>query len=160
MEIRSLTTRNKITMTEVSNQPRNQLWLARKRLGLGQKQVAYLLQHKTNDQVSRYEKGERMPGLKLLLQFEIIYGVPPRVLYRDYYEQLQAEIIARANSLQTLSHVYTLPLAEPRLFSEFCSYEELLQHPQLAPAESARIRKHVVTLTRRLSYHPDPPPQI
>ena len=39
-----------------------------------------MLGHKTTDQVSRYEKGERLPGLKLLLLLEIIYGVPPRVL--------------------------------------------------------------------------------
>lgn len=139
-------------MTEAANKPRNQLWLARKRLGLGQKQVSYLLNHKTTDQVSRYEKGERLPGLKLLLQLEIIYGVPPRVLYRDYYEQLQAEITERAYPLQTLSGAYALPLTEPKLFAEFCAYEELLQNPQLSQAEGERIRKHVVTLMRRLSY--------
>lgn len=139
-------------MKEAPNTPHNQLWLARKRLGLGQKQVAYLLNHKTTDQVSRYEKGARLPGLKLLLQLEIIYGVPPRILYRDDYEQLQAELTERANSLQTLSSTYALPPIEPKLFSEFCSYEELLLNPQLSQAEQDRIRKHVVTLMRRLSY--------
>jgi transcriptional regulator with XRE-family HTH domain len=139
-------------MKEVTNNLRNQLWLARKRLGLGQKQVAYLLDHKTTDQVSRYEKGARLPGLKLLLQFEIIYGVPPRVLYREEYEQLQAEIAVRAHSLQTLSGAYAPPPTEPKLLSEFCSYEEVLQNPQLSQAERDWIRKHVVTLMRRLSY--------
>lgn len=151
MRVQTLAIRNKITMTEVSNQSRNQLWLARKRLGLGQKQVAYLLHHKTADQVSRYEKGERVPGLKLLLQLEIIYGVPPRVLYRDYYEQLQTEIAGRAHSLPTLSSAYALPLPEPKLLSEFCSYEELLQNPQLSQAENDRIGKHILTLMRRRS---------
>jgi transcriptional regulator with XRE-family HTH domain len=133
---------------EAHNKPHNQLWLARKRLGLGQKQVARLLNHKTTDQVSRYEKGERMPGLMLLLQLEIIYGIPPRVLYREYYEQLQAEIIRRAGSLQTLSGAYTPSPAEPKLFSEFCSYEEILQNLKLSQAENDRVRKHIVTLMR------------
>lgn len=134
---------------EAHNKTHNQLWLARKRLGLGQKQVARLLNHKTTDQVSRYEKGERLPGLKLLLQFEIIYGVPPRVLYRDYYEQLQAEITRLAFSLQTLTSAYALAPAEPKLLAEFCSYEELLQNPKLSQAENDRIRKHIVTLMRQ-----------
>ena len=136
---------------EAHSKPHNQLWLARKRLGLGQKQVACLLNHKTTDQVSRYEKGERMPGLKLLLQFEIIYGIPPRVLYRDYYEQLQAEITRRAFSLQTLASAYALAPAEPKLFAEFCSYEEILQNPKLSQSENDRIRKHIITMMRRLN---------
>ncbi|MBK6795250.1 MAG: helix-turn-helix transcriptional regulator [Acidobacteria bacterium] len=139
-------------MRKIQNKPRNQLWLARKRLGLGQKQVAHLLNHKTTDQVSRYEKGERLPGLKLLLQFEIIYGVPARVLYKECYEQLQAEITERAYSLQALNSANAMHLAEAKILSEFCSYEELLQNPQISQVENDRIRKHVVTLMRRLSY--------
>lgn len=138
-------------MRETHIKTHNQLWLARKRLGLGQKQVARLLNHKTTDQVSRYEKGERMPGLKLLLQFEIIYGVPPRVLYREYYQELQSEISRRALSHPTLSNSYALAPVETKLVSEFCSYEELLLNPKLSQSESDRIRKHVVLVMRRLS---------
>lgn len=133
------------------NKLQNQLWLARKRVGLGQKQIAYLLNHKTTDQISRYEKGERMPGLKLLLEFEIIYGVPPRVLYRDHYEQLQTHITQRVYTLKSLSSSYALPSAEPKLFFDFCAHEELLQNPLLSQDERDRIRKHVITLMRRLS---------
>lgn len=136
---------------EAHNKPHNQLWLARKRMGLGQKQVARLLNHQTTDQVSRYEKGERMPGLRLLLQLEIIYGVPPRVLYRDYYEELQAEITSRSLTFQALTSVQALEPAGPKLFSEFCSYEELLRNPKLSQAERDRIRKHVLTVLRRES---------
>ena len=138
-------------MKRIPPHRRNQLWLARKRLGLGQKQVAYLLKHKTTDQVSRYEQGARLPGLKLLLQLEIIYGLPPRLLYRAYYEQLQAEIAERNAQHATLGKTNALPLIEAKRLVEFCAYEELLQHPRLSAGENARLRKHVVLLVRRLS---------
>ena len=133
------------------NKTRNQLWLARKRLGLGQKHAAFLLNHRTTDQISRYEKGQRLPGLKLLLQLEIIYGVPARILYRDYYEELRAGIEKRANSIRTTNSTYALPHLGPELFSEFCSHEELLLNPHLSQTERDQVRKHVVTLMRRLS---------
>lgn len=138
-------------MARNQNKHRNQLWLARKRLGLGQKHVAFLLNHKTTDQVSRYEKGWRIPGLKLLLQLEIIYGVPARVLYRDWYEALRAEIEIKARNHQTLSNAYLLSFSEAGLFSEFCFHEELLRSPHLSQPERDKVRKHVVLLMRRLS---------
>lgn len=129
---------------------KNQLWLARKRLGLGQKHVAYLLKHKTPDQVLRYEKGYRIPGLKLLLQLEIILGMPPRVLYADFYEELRAEIKQKAESLNTVNPTY--PSA-----SAFCSHEELLRKPNLTQEERDQIRRHNVTMVNRFS---DLPPLV
>jgi transcriptional regulator with XRE-family HTH domain len=116
-------------MPRNQNKHRNHLLRARRRLGLGQKHVAYLLNHKTTDQVSRYEKGWRIPGLKMLLQLEIIYGVPARVLYEDLYEELRKEIENRASKLTTLSNTYTLPSKGAWLFSDFCSHAEQLRNP-------------------------------
>lgn len=138
-------------MPKNQNKQRNQLWQIRKRLGLGQKHVARLLDHKTTDQVSRYEKGWRIPGLKMILQLEIIYGVPARVLYRDWYEELRAEIAGRAKALQVISDTYTLQSDAAGLFSEFCAHEELLRNPRPTQAERDKVRKHVVTLMRRLN---------
>jgi transcriptional regulator with XRE-family HTH domain len=138
-------------MTRSKNKIRNQLWLARKRLGLGQKQVAHLLSHKTTDQVSRYENGQRVPGLKMLLQFEIIYGLPARVLFRDYYEKLRLEITNRTFSVKSISKPYTVPQLEAQAISEFCAYGELLQNPRLTQVERDQIRSHVVLIMRRLS---------
>jgi hypothetical protein len=47
-----------------------------------------------------------------------------------------------------LSGAYTPSPAEPKLFSEFCSYEEILQNLKLSQAENDRVRKHIVTLMR------------
>jgi len=138
-------------MSRNKNILNNQLWLARKRLGLAQKHVAFLLGHKTTDQVYRYEQGLRLPGLKLFLQFEIIYGAPARVLYRDLYDELQKELQARAQSLKTLKNAYTVTLSDVGLFSAFCSHEELLRAPDLNQSGRDQVRKHVVTLMRRLN---------
>ena len=137
-------------MPRKQNSQRNQLWLARKRLGLGQKHVAYLINHKTTDQVSRYEKGWRIPGLKMLLQLEIIYGVPARFLYRDWYEELRQEIEEKASHLKIPHPAHTTLSGASDSFAEFCFYEELLRSPTVSHAETEKARKHVVLLMRRI----------
>jgi transcriptional regulator with XRE-family HTH domain len=138
-----------MSMSGNKNKPNNHLWLARKRLGLHQKQVAHLLGHKTTDQVCRYETGLRLPGLKLFLQFEVIYGLPARVLYREFYEEIRKEIETRALPLKSISSVYAVSTMGDGLFSEFCAYEELLRNPNRSKAEDDRIRKHIITVNNR-----------
>lgn len=137
-------------MPKKQNKPRNQLWLVRKRLGLGQKHVAYLLNHKTTDQVSRYEKGWRIPGLRMLLQLEIIYGVPARLLYREWFSELQAEIAARAKTVKAISGAYTQSDNDTNFLTEFCMHEELLRSAVVSKWETEKARKHVVLLMRRV----------
>jgi len=132
-----------------NNTLNNQLWLARKRIGLQQKQVAHLLGHRTTDQVSRYEKGLRLPGLKMFLQFEIIYGVPARILYREFYEDIRIGIETRAQSLKGIGHAYTASFQGSGSFSEFCAHEELLRNPNRSQAENDQIRRHIITLNNR-----------
>src|SRR5262249_32658063 len=129
----------------------NQMWLARKRLGLGQKHVAYLLNHKTTDQISRYEKGWRFPGLKILLQLEIIYGVPARILFSGLHEELRLGIEARVKTSKAISDAYTASPSQAGSFPRFCYCEELLRNPDPSQTERDQVRTHVVTLMRRLS---------
>jgi transcriptional regulator with XRE-family HTH domain len=130
---------------------RNQLWLARKRLGLGQKQVAFLLD-KSIDKISRYEKGARIPGLQTALGFEIIFGVPSSVLFRDLHDQLQEEIATRLNSSRTLQHALSGHWDGYDKIGAWCSYAELLKSPMLADVDKDRIRSHVIKLVRDLAY--------
>lgn len=134
-----------------TNTTRNGLWLVRKRLGLRQKQIAHLLNHKTNDQISRYEKGTRLPGLKILLQFEIVYGIPARVLFWEYYQELQTEIQTRAKENTEIQQTLLLPWEEVEQMADFCPYAELLKNPRLSEPENARIRQHALQLVRKLT---------
>ena len=80
----------------------NRLWRARRRHGLGQKQVAFLIE-KTLDEVSRYERGLHLPELPTLLALEIVYGMPLRLLFPELLEQVRDRISARIESRDALA---------------------------------------------------------
>jgi len=128
----------------------NRLWLARKHRGLGQKQVAYLL-GKTVDEISRYERGIRVPSLETVLGLELIYGIPARMLFKDIYEQLQAEISARIPSQESLKDIYPETLTGNQLSGEYCSYQEILNLQSASGLERSKVRDHVTILAKKLA---------
>ena len=85
---------------------RNKLWITRKRVGLSQKQLASLLDHKTADQVSRYERGSRIPTLLIALQLEIALRTPLKLLFPDLYEQLREEVRQKVQRHPLLTKTY------------------------------------------------------
>jgi transcriptional regulator with XRE-family HTH domain len=129
----------------------NLLWQTRKRRGLEQKQVAYLLNHHTPDQVSRYELGTRLPTLEIALMLEMIYGAPLRVLYKDHYERLQAELRDRLKRLPQLSERIEEFLNEDSI-REYCAYRDIILTGQLSQADMLRVRRHVTEMARRMAY--------
>jgi len=131
-----------------SNKNQHRLWLARKRRGLKQKQIAHLLSHKSIDQISRYENGTRLPKLQTALKLEIIYGIPLRLLFSDLYVQLRGEVKDRALISRGLSN------ALPDLISGDgrCSYAELMSSPTVSPEELLQVRDHVTDLAKKMAY--------
>jgi transcriptional regulator with XRE-family HTH domain len=127
----------------------NQLWRARKRRGLGQKQVAYLIE-KTTVAVSRYEHGIHLPDLQTLLALEIIYGTPLRLLFPELYEQIRAQIAGRIKSREALRLKYR-DLLESDMEHEYCGYEEIFKLPHLPAPERDKARTHVTRLAKRLA---------
>src|SRR2546421_8984869 len=103
----------------------NRLWQTRKRRGLEQKQIAYLLNHHTPDQVSRYELGTRLPTLETALLLEMIYGAPLRVLYKDLYERLQGKLRDRLERVPQLHDRLAEFMSEEGV-REYCAYRELI----------------------------------
>lgn len=134
------------------NRTSNRLWLARKRRHLGQKQVAYLLAHKTPDLVSRYEKGAKLPNLQTALMLEIIYGVPVRMLFKELFESLQTEIQERIKTNETISSIFGSLLNEDKELREFCAHEDMLKASNLSEADLSRIRRHVTLLVKKMAY--------
>lgn len=128
----------------------NRLWLARKRQGLGQKQVAHLLD-KTIDEISRYERGIRIPGLEIVLGLEIVYGLPARMLFKDLYEQLYAKILAKVQSQETFKSIYTEAFTQQQMPDQYCSYKEILNLASIPPSERAKLRDHITDLAKRLA---------
>ena len=129
----------------------NRLWLARKRLGLRQKQVAMLLNHRTTDQISRYESGKRIPTLSTAFAMEIVYGVPCRLLFPALFERLDERIRAGAERSSTLPAVFVARLSASKRDDLYCAYRELLRAKPYTEEQSDRVRTHVVELTRTLA---------
>jgi transcriptional regulator with XRE-family HTH domain len=80
----------------------NSLWTYRKKKGLSQKRVAFLLAHKTPSQLSHYEQGAKLPNLANGLKLEIIYRVPVAYLYHQLYNKLREEIFTRETALKKM----------------------------------------------------------
>lgn len=129
----------------------NRLWIARKRRGLGQKQVAYLLDTSI-DEISRCERGAITPGLEIALGLEIAYGLPVRLLFRDLYEDLQSRISERVSQQESLKRVYEDALKSVQNLGESCAYQDLLQMANLSAADAAKVRDHITQLAKKLAY--------
>jgi len=77
----------------------NYLRAYRKRSGLSQSEVAYLLGCKNGNQVSRYERRMHMPPLRTALAFQAALDTPLSELYAGTYESVAKQVAARGQSL-------------------------------------------------------------
>jgi transcriptional regulator with XRE-family HTH domain len=132
-----------------SHKKQSYLWLARKRRGLVQKQVAFMM-GKTVDEISRYERGARIPELPTLIGLEIIYGTPLRMLFKDLYEQVLTEIREKVKSRTGLSSLYPELLSEDGS-NEWCSYEGLINSAGKSDIERLKVRDHVTRLAKKMA---------
>src|SRR5256885_6196067 len=64
-----------------THRPENWLGTYRKRAGLPQREVAFLVGCRNGAQVSRYEKRRRLPPLRTALACEAAFGVPVSELF-------------------------------------------------------------------------------
>lgn len=118
----------------------NRLLLIRKRRGFGQKQVAILLGHKTIDQISRYERGARLPNLKTALKLQIIYNLPINILFPGYLTRCLDEI---RNQAKNSSSSFAL---DSTTHTEICTYLELLKLTQVSSLGMEKVGKHILAL--------------
>ena len=77
----------------------NYLRAYRRRTGLSQREVAYLLGCKNGAQVSRYERRRHMPPLRTALAFQTALGTPLSELYAGTYESAAKQVRLRARNL-------------------------------------------------------------
>ncbi len=64
-------------------------------MGFSQAQVGELAGYQSGADISRLERGERLPSLILALKLEAIYRVPVAFLYHDLYLRLREAIHAK-----------------------------------------------------------------
>ena len=77
----------------------NYLKTYRRRAGLSQDEVAFLLGCQSGAKVSRYERLARQPNLETALAYEALLGVPARELFAGVYEKVENEVKTRAREL-------------------------------------------------------------
>jgi transcriptional regulator with XRE-family HTH domain len=130
----------------------NRLWLARKRRGLSQKQVAYLLNQRGIDQISRYEQGARLPSLEHALRLEIIYGMPVRLLFKERFDELELEVRQRISDRAPLRSLYGALATNKESLADYCAFADLLTMPNAPAADLGRVRDHVTDLAKSLAF--------
>jgi transcriptional regulator with XRE-family HTH domain len=82
-----------------SSQLPNYLLSRRKRLGLSQAEVAYLLGVEGGAKVCRYERFVREPNLRTAFAFEVIFQESASELFAGCYRTVEREVAARARVL-------------------------------------------------------------
>ncbi len=87
----------------------------------------------------------------MALLLEMIYGAPLRILYKDLYEQLQAELQERLQRLPKLQERLADFLNEDGM-REYCGYRDLIQNGQTTQADQIKVRRHVTELAKRLAF--------
>ena len=60
----------------------------RKRVGLSQEDIAYLLGFESSAHVSRYERYRRSPIFRMALAMCVIFQLPPRELFGGEYQKV------------------------------------------------------------------------
>jgi len=74
---------------------RNYIKSHRKRAGLSQPDVAFLLGNSDETQVSRYENDRRLPPLEVALALQEIFKVPLAELFAGLHETIAVDVAAR-----------------------------------------------------------------
>ncbi len=125
---------------------KNQLALARQRRAIEQKQVAVLLGHKGIDQLSRYERGVKLPSLKAALKLGLIYKIPIRILLDGYLDACRVEMMRQEEKLNNRA---VSKITNPANETEFCTLEEKLESNQVMKADLDRVYSHAAHLVRK-----------
>lgn len=77
----------------------NYLRACRKRAGLSQEDLAFLLGCKNGSKVGRYERFRRQPTLSTVFALERIFERPSRELFAGVYEEAERRVADRAGRL-------------------------------------------------------------
>jgi len=106
----------------------------RKRLGLTQREMAYLLGCGHGSKISRYERQKRAPSLITVLAYEFIARRCARELFVGEYERTVTEVRARVKRL--MKQLDAEPFT-PAVKRKFESLTEIIY-----PSSNNRNKKH------------------
>jgi transcriptional regulator with XRE-family HTH domain len=125
-----------------SPQPNN-LFMLRHIRGLELKQVASMLQQRSTSQLSSYESGAAVPGLRNYLKLMLIYDATPKDMLPGLIEACRSEI---EESVRQRTFVLAYPDRVRVLDGvNSCSYADKLE-PGISPEDRDLVLRHVRSL--------------
>lgn len=71
----------------------------RRKWALTQKELAFLLGHKSPTHISRLEQGKRAPSKEVVIACEVLFGLSPRSCFPKSYAEVEGAVLARAATL-------------------------------------------------------------
>jgi transcriptional regulator with XRE-family HTH domain len=83
---------------------RNNLYRLRRSRGYSQKTLALLLGLRGGKRVSDYERGSRLPPLRVAMLMEIVLGARLSEIYLDLYRALGLQAVRREHGLPARFH--------------------------------------------------------
>ena len=78
----------------------NYLRASRRRAGLTQREVAFLLGHVTRLPVSYYENRKSVPPLKTQFAYEALFGIPIQELFAGMREEVKKEVEKKLQQME------------------------------------------------------------
>jgi transcriptional regulator with XRE-family HTH domain len=84
----------------MSSRLKNYLRSHRRRVGLSQSEVAFLLGTYEGGRVSRYEKGHRIPTLRTALAIAVVFGASLGNLFSGIQTGVDDEVLSRIKQLR------------------------------------------------------------
>lgn len=109
----------------------NYLRTHRRRLGLSQDDIGFLMGLADGAAVSRYERRVRLPTLEGTLAIEAIYGRPTHELFPGVYEEIEALVALRARAL-----LRSCPAENPACLRKRFVLEELVARAHVPKYEA------------------------
>lgn len=116
----------------MASKVRSYLRTYRKRSGLTQDEVAFLLGCQSGAKVSRFERQAREPNLRTALACQIIFGIPAEDLYPGVYAEVEEAVTERARALAERFRGKTNP--DPRQAQKMAVLKSILAGSGSAPA--------------------------
>lgn len=77
----------------------NYLRTFRRRAGLAQDDVAFLLGSPSGTRVGRHERSRRLPIATTIFAYEVVFQAPARELFAGLYDRVERETVRRALEL-------------------------------------------------------------
>jgi transcriptional regulator with XRE-family HTH domain len=115
-----------------TNRLDNYLRSYRKKSGLTQSEVGFLLGRSNGAQISRYEKRRRLPPLEIALALEALLGVPVSQLFAGIHDSANADIRKRIVGLRSVLQTKSVNGSEALITAQKLRWLTARQHAEVS----------------------------